>query len=80
MAALVDRLRETLCDREPFTPDHAKCVCRLTNEAADEIERLSATLKEAFAAIGVANCINTVRSEFDFEPVYQRIKSALEKP
>lgn len=37
--ALIDRLREVGCDHEPFTPDHAKCICRLTNEAADEIER-----------------------------------------
>jgi hypothetical protein len=37
---VTDRLREVRCDREPFTPDHAKCVCRLANEAAEEIERL----------------------------------------
>lgn len=37
---IVERLREVGCDREPFTPDHARCVCRLTNEAAGEIERL----------------------------------------
>lgn len=38
-APLLDRLRDVKCDREPFTPDHANCVCRLTNEAADYIER-----------------------------------------
>ena len=36
---IVERLREVGCDREPFTPDHVKCICRLTNDAADEIER-----------------------------------------
>ena len=41
---LLDRLREVRCDREPFTPDHARCVCRLSNEAADEIERLRGLL------------------------------------
>lgn len=40
MSTLVERLREVGCDREPFTADHAKCVCRIANEAADEIERL----------------------------------------
>lgn len=40
MADLIDRLRETRCDREAFTPDHAQCICRLTGEAADTIERL----------------------------------------
>lgn len=38
-ADIVERLRDVGCDREPFTPDHAECVCRLTNEAADYIER-----------------------------------------
>lgn len=41
MKPLPDRLRKIGCDREPFTPDHAHCVCRLANDAADEIERLS---------------------------------------
>lgn len=40
MSDLIERLRETGCDREPFTPSHKDCVCRLTNAAADEIERL----------------------------------------
>ena len=39
-STLVDRLQEVRCDREPFTPEHATCICRLTNEAANEIERL----------------------------------------
>jgi len=43
---LLDRLRETGCDRQPFTPDHAECICRLTNEAAAEIERLCARVLE----------------------------------
>ncbi len=40
MADLIERLRDVGCDREPFSPEHAKCICRLTNEAADQIERL----------------------------------------
>jgi hypothetical protein len=43
---LLDRLRDMGCDREPFTPEHAKCVCRLTSEAANEIERLRTALTE----------------------------------
>ena len=43
---LLSRLREVGCDRQPFTPEHATCVCRLTNDAADEIERLLAALAE----------------------------------
>lgn len=37
---IVERLRDTPCNREPFTPAHADCQCRVANEAADEIERL----------------------------------------
>ena len=40
MTDLLDRLRDQACNREPFTKDHAHCICRLTNAAADEIERL----------------------------------------
>lgn len=40
MDDLITKLRDVGCDREPFTPDHSMCVCRLTNAAADEIERL----------------------------------------
>ena len=40
MSDIVNRLRDAACDREPFTPDHAKCICRLASNAATEIERL----------------------------------------
>jgi len=43
---LLDRLRGVGCDRKPFTPDHAVCVCRLANEAADEIEKLHKLLSD----------------------------------
>jgi hypothetical protein len=43
-ADIVQRLREVGCDREPFTHDHAKCICRLANKAGDEIERLRTKL------------------------------------
>jgi hypothetical protein len=39
---LVDQLRDVRCNREPFTPAHADCICRLTNAAADAIEKLEA--------------------------------------
>jgi hypothetical protein len=45
--SLIDRLRDTGCDREPFTPSHSGCRCRLANEAADEIEHLRAGVEFA---------------------------------
>ena len=45
MPELLDRLRNQGCDREPFTADHAACVCRLANAAADEIDRLRSALE-----------------------------------
>lgn len=41
---LLERLRDVRCDRAAFTPEHAGCVCRLTNAAADEIEHLQKLL------------------------------------
>lgn len=46
-AAILERLQDVGCDRQPFTPEHAKCICRLTNEAAAEIERLQGDLQVA---------------------------------
>lgn len=40
MTDIVDQLRNIECDREPFTAEHVKCICRVSNAAADEIERL----------------------------------------
>lgn len=48
---LLERLRDMGCDREPFTSDHAKCICRLTNEAADKIERLLKLLDESETSV-----------------------------
>lgn len=45
-STLLDRLHDVRCDREAFTPDHAGCICRLANEAADEIERLRAEVQK----------------------------------
>jgi hypothetical protein len=42
---LLDRLRNTACNHAPYTPEHKDCICRLANEAADEIEALRALLK-----------------------------------
>lgn len=52
LVSLVSRLREVRCNREPFTPDHEGCVCRLANEAADELERLRARAGKAELTIG----------------------------
>ena len=49
MSTLLERLRDVGCDREPFTPAHAKCICRLANAAADEIERLTSAVEFAHA-------------------------------
>ncbi len=54
-ASLLDRLREVKCDREPFTPEHAKCICRLANEAADEIEMMSGMLGDISRAAADKN-------------------------
>ena len=53
--ALLKRLRDVKCDFEPFTPDHAKCICRLASEAADKIEALHAALTLAEKADRKAN-------------------------
>lgn len=44
--SIVERLQNVGCDREPFTPEHAKCICRLVNEAANEIESLREQLND----------------------------------
>lgn len=44
---ILERLGATACNREPFTPEHAECQCRLASAAAKEIETLRAALQEA---------------------------------
>jgi hypothetical protein len=34
------------CDHAPFSPEHVHCVCRVTNAAADELERLAGLLND----------------------------------
>lgn len=46
MTDVTNRLREVGCDRQPFTPEHAKCICRLVNEAADDIDELREALRD----------------------------------
>jgi len=43
--SLVDELRDTPCNREPFTSEHRGCQCRKANAAADRIEGLEGALK-----------------------------------
>lgn len=47
MSTLVERLRDVRCNEVAFTPEHARCICRLANEAADEVARLTALLDDA---------------------------------
>lgn len=60
MSDLIDRLRDMPCDREPFTADHKDCICRLTNAAADEIEKLRSERTAEREA-----CAKTIRDEQD---------------
>lgn len=46
-AALMRRLRNfNRCDRMPFTPEHADCVCKLIGAAVREIDRLAALVSK----------------------------------
>lgn len=54
MADIVEGLRATPCDREPFTSGHADCICRTANTAADEINRLRDLIDE-IADMGLAD-------------------------
>lgn len=47
MRDLIEKLRETKCNREPFTAEHADCICRLTNAAADNLEVLISAVTRA---------------------------------
>jgi len=51
MPDLLERLRDQACSHEPFTSEHARCICRLTNAAADEIERLRREVRSLCAEI-----------------------------
>jgi hypothetical protein len=62
---IVERLRDVGCDREPFTPDHANCICRLAHKAADEIERM----RDALKLIGLRNHPTTFREDTDWYEV-----------
>ncbi len=42
---IVERLEDTECNRMPFTDEHAKCICRLTSAAAEEISTLRAQVE-----------------------------------
>ncbi len=52
LSTLPERLRNIECDREPFSADHAHCVCRAAVAAAEEIERLEAALASLKARAG----------------------------
>lgn len=46
MSDLVEQLENVGCNRAPFTPDHADCICRLTHAGAGEIKTLRSALDE----------------------------------
>lgn len=48
---VVELLEDVGCDRQPFTPEHARCICRLANRAAKEISRLRSELEAARAGV-----------------------------
>jgi hypothetical protein len=61
-----------------------KVVLAMSNEDEDavlagiaRIAELEAALKIAFAAIGVARSISSVRAEFDFDPAYDAVRNVL---
>lgn len=64
MTDIVTALRSVSCDQEAFTANHRRCICRLTNLAADEIEKLRAVLDRAEAkANEIANDVRHLASE-----------------
>jgi hypothetical protein len=48
---LIEWLQNIRCDREPFTPEHAQCVCRLAHAAAARLETLQDTLETGLSLI-----------------------------
>ena len=68
---LVERLRDTPCNREPFTAAHANCQCRLANAAANDIERLQAIIdsRPAINAALPQSYIDWSRSIYEIEAV-----------
>jgi hypothetical protein len=48
---LIEWLQNIRCDREPFTPEHAQCVCRLAHAAAARLEVLEGEVERLMGAI-----------------------------
>jgi hypothetical protein len=48
---LVEWLQNIRCDREPFAPGHAQCVCRLAHAAAARLEALEGEVERLMGAI-----------------------------
>lgn len=60
MSDIVERLEAVGCNRDPFTTDHADCICRLTHEAAAEVKQLRDLL---FAYVADENRFNRGQGE-----------------
>jgi hypothetical protein len=48
---LIEWLQNIRCDREPFTPEYAQCVCRLAHAAAARLEALEGEVERLMDAI-----------------------------
>lgn len=67
---IVEHLRATSCDQPAFSPEHAKCRCRVANAAADQIERMRCALGQIAEGRGAfsrdqltfaTNCIESMK-------------------
>ncbi|MDO9381877.1 MAG: hypothetical protein Q7T86_03345 [Hyphomicrobiaceae bacterium] len=81
MKHIIERLEDVRCDRQPFTPDHAKCICRLTNEAAKDIAEREETIRSLREALEpFAKAHNNYGALDALRPRdYERARAALER-
>lgn len=63
---IVERLHKVNCNEEPFTPEHADCLCRTTSKAASLIQELGEAL-ETIANSPSPNCVVMPRRDFGLE-------------
>lgn len=77
LEALTDTLRDVRCNREPFTPEHAKCICRLTNKAADQIDSLQAQVEVLRGALDLVVQHDPTTPGLSFDSHLQLLESAV---
>lgn len=84
---VVARLENVRCDRPPFTPEHADCICRLTNAGAREITSLreeNERLREALTAVKYLMARTTIsdlsnEDAAHFRAIRWQVEAALSK-